>query len=158
MGGALMPSKASASMATEIVRQRPRRSAVGNSRRRKGHKFAAAVLNCGNVELVVLSLAVEVNTRSDAGIVGDVGGADGLRQRFGIGGAGALVGVGRNQQRLERKDMIGTEVDAWGSRSQCGFKHSAQSLMRVVPRREAYRAVGYFAERLEILILEPAWS
>ena len=65
-------------------------------------QLAAAVLDRAVLDLVVLALGVELDARADADIVGDVGLADGVGQRLRIGRAGALVGVGRDQQRLER--------------------------------------------------------
>ena len=69
--------------------------------------WMAAVL-----ELVVLALGVELDARTDADIVGDVGRADRVGERLRVGRAGALVGVGRDQQRLEREDVVGVQVDA----------------------------------------------
>src|SRR5258707_15475853 len=80
---------------------------VGRRFRRDGEKLAAAILNRGVLELVVLALVVELNAGADADIVGDVGGADGVGERLRVARAGGLVGIRRNQQRLEREGMIG---------------------------------------------------
>ena len=118
-----------ASAAAEVGWQWPLRFAVGNILWRHCHQPAAAVLNSGNPDLVVLTLGVELDARSDADIVGDVGGADGVGQRLGISRTGALIGVGGDEQCLEREDVIGAQVDAWVGLGQGRFEHRAQLLV-----------------------------
>ena len=74
---------------------------------------------------VVLTLGVERDAGTNADIVGDVGGADGIGKRLRIGRAGALIGVGGNQQRLESKNMIGVQIDGGIGLGQSRFEHAA---------------------------------
>src|SRR5208282_6818855 len=101
--------------------QRPFRFGVGGLLRRQSHQLAAAVLDGAVLDFLVLSLGVELDTRSDADIVGNVGGADGVGQRLRVGRAGALVSVGGDQQRLEGENVVGVEVDAGIGLRQRGF-------------------------------------
>src|ERR1700678_3413653 len=79
---------AAASPAALVRRQRPFRLAGRRLRRRQRHELAAAVLERGATHLVVLALLVERDAGTDADIVGDVRGADGIRQRLRVGRAG----------------------------------------------------------------------
>ena len=124
--------------------------------RRHHHELAAAVLDRAVLDLVVLAFGIELDAGADADIVGDIGGADGVGQRLRIGRTGALIGVGGDQQRLERVDVIGVQIDAGIGLGQRGFEHLRQLLVRIVPRDEAHRTVGQLAQRLEILVFVPA--
>ena len=124
-----------------IRRQRPLRLRVGRILRRQSHDLAADILHGAVLHLVVLSLGVELDAGSDAGIVGDVGGADRVGQRLGVGRTGTLVGIGGDQQRLEGEDVVGVEIDAGVGLGQRRFEDRRQLLVRVVPGNEADRAV-----------------
>src|SRR5262249_8691949 len=69
---------------------------VGGPFRRDREKLAAAILNRGVLELVVLALVVELDAGADGDIGGDMGGGDGVGGRLRLGRARTLVGIRRN--------------------------------------------------------------
>src|ERR1700722_12779673 len=94
-----------------IRRHWPYRFAVRRLLRGDGNQLAATILDAAANNLVILTLGVERNARPDTGIVGDIGRAYRIGQRFRIGRTGTLVSVGCNQQGLERINLVGVEID-----------------------------------------------
>src|SRR6267154_1646749 len=64
---------------------------IGCALRRDRYQLAAAVLDGGVLELVVLPLGVERDARTGRDVVGNVGCANSVGERLRIGRAGALV-------------------------------------------------------------------
>ena len=148
--------KFGASAALVVWRHRPLDFGIGRDFRRHRDEFAAAILDRRVLQLVVLAFFVELNAGTGADVVGDVGLANGVGQRFGIGRARALECVSRNQQRLKRIDLVGVEIDPRMGLGERLIQLLAQRLVRIVPGHEAQRTVRKLAERLQILIFIPA--
>ena len=87
-------------------------------------------------------------------VVGDVGRADRLGQRLGVGGARALEGVGGDQDRLERVDVVGVEMT-----SGCALANAASTACSAAcwgRTRVEDGVVGELAQRLAELLLVQA--
>src|SRR5262245_66293884 len=100
------------SSALVVGGQGPNHLGVCRGKRSDRDELAAAVLDSGVLQFVVLAFGVELDARTNADIFRNLRGTDGLGQGFRVAGAGPFVGLRSYEQRLECIYMIRIHIDA----------------------------------------------